>query len=139
MHKTNSFALSERFGKKIDLTLRLKKKGEGKVLTVNVINNSPMTVIDKERVEYNLNAIKEDLINAEKNPFAATADLYQKQEDHAGGGFGAGLRSIVLFLKEGYRPFKVNIIYSKLIQYHSAGYSTIFTIELAVPQEKIRA
>ena len=95
--------------------------------------------MDKERVEYNLEKIKSDLINADKNPFEATAELYGKQEDHAGGGFGAGLRSIVLFLKEGYRPFKVNMIYSKLIQYRSAGYSTIFSIELSLPSEKIKA
>ena len=139
MHKTNSFALSEKFSKKIDLTLRLKRKGEQLLMIVNVINNSPITIVDKERVEYNVEKIKEDLINAEKNPYEATAELYDKPEDHAGGGFGAGLRSIVLFLKEGYRPFKVDMTYSRLIQYRSAGYSTIFSIELVVPREKKKA
>ena len=54
---------------------------------------------------------------------------------HAGGGFGAGLRSIVLFLKEGYAPFgdETGITFSRLIQYRSAGTNTIFTIELPVP------
>ena len=139
MHKTNSFALSEKFNKKIDLTMRIRSKGSMKLLTVNVINNSPITDIDKDRVEYNLSKIKEDLINAEKNPFEATAELYDKPEDHAGGGFGAGLRSIVLFLKEGYRPFDVDMVYSKLIQYRSAGYSTIFSIELYLPIDKVKA
>lgn len=136
MHKTNSFALSEKFNKKIDLTLRMKKKGDQHLFIVNVINNSPITIVDKERVEYNLDKIKEDLINAERNPYEATAELYDKPEDHAGGGFGAGLRSIVLFLKEAYRPFQVDTTYSRLIQYRSAGYSTIFSIELVVPTEK---
>ena len=137
MHKTNSFALSERFQKKIDLTLRLRKRGDQAILTVNVINNSPITEVDKERVEYNLEKIKEDLINADRNPYEATAELYKKEEDHEGGGFGAGLRSIVLFLKEGYRPFKADIMYSKLIQYRSAAYSTIFSIELPIPLERL--
>ena len=136
MHKTNSFALSEKFSKKIDLTMRVRKKGDQSLLTVNVINNSPITEVDRDRVEYNLEKIKEDLINSEKNPFEATAELYEKPEDHAGGGFGAGLRSIVLFIKEGYRPFRADITYSKLIQYRSAGYSTIFSIELVIPMEK---
>ncbi|MCB1306913.1 MAG: hypothetical protein KDK30_01975 [Leptospiraceae bacterium] len=134
MHKTNSFALSERFGKKIDLTLRVKEKGASGLLAINVLNNSPITVVDKERVEYNLNKIKEDLINASRNPYEAAVQLYDKLEDHAGGGFGAGLRSIVLFLKEGYRPFEdADIIFSRLIQYRSAGNSTIFSIELPLP------
>lgn len=134
MHKTNSFALSEKFGKKIDVTLRVRKKGAAQLLTINVINNSPMTVVDKNRVEYNLDKIKEDLINANRNPYEAAVQLYDKMEDHAGGGFGAGLRSIVLFLKEGYRPFEsIEIIFSRLIQYRSAGNSTIFSIELPVP------
>ena len=135
LHNTNSFALSERFNKRIDLTLRLRKRGDDKILTINVINNSPITEIDKGRVEYNLQKIKEDLINADSNPFAATAEIYDKPADHAGGGFGAGLRSIVLFLKEGYKPFKMDIMYSKLIQYRSAGYSTIFSIETIVPRK----
>ncbi len=135
MHKTNSFALSEKFDKKIDVTLRIRVKGGNPVLVLNVINNSPITVVDKNRVEYNLEKIKEDLINAGKNPLEAAARLYDKPEDHAGGGFGAGLRSIVLFLKEGYAPFGdgVGITFSRLIQYRSAGGSTIFTIELPVP------
>lgn len=136
IHKTNSFALSEKFNKKIDLTLRIRRKGKDRYLIINVINNSPITKVDKERVEYNLEKIKEDLINAENNPYAATAGLYDKAADTAGGGFGAGLRSIVLFLKEGYRPFVADIMYSKLIQYRSAGYSTIFSIELVIPTAK---
>jgi len=132
MHKTNSFALSEKFSKKIDLTLRIRKKGDQKILTINVINNSPITVVDRQRVEFNLEKIKEDLINSGRNPFDAAVQLFDKAEDHAGGGFGAGLRSIVLFLKEGYRPFDVEIIYSKLIQYRSAGINTIFSIELPI-------
>ncbi|MCB1319358.1 MAG: hypothetical protein KDK34_03840, partial [Leptospiraceae bacterium] len=101
---------------------------------INVLNNSPITVADKERVEHNLNKIKEDLINASRNPYEAAVQLYDKLEDHAGGGFGAGLRSIVLFLKEGYRPFEdADIIFSRLIQYRSAGNSTIFSIELPLP------
>jgi hypothetical protein len=103
---------------------------------VNVINNSPITVIDKQRVEYNLNKIKEDLINANKNPFETALSLYQKEADTAGGGFGAGLRSIVLFLKSGYEPFDVEIIYTKLIQYRSAMKNTIFTIEIPIPKKK---
>lgn len=134
MHNTNSFALSEKFNKKIDLTLRIRKKSEGRYLTINVINNSPITVVDKHRVEYNLEKIKDDLIKAGQNPFEAAVNLYEKLEDHAGGGFGAGLRSIVLFLKEGYRPFQTDMVYSKLIQYRSAGGSTIFSIELPIPQ-----
>ena len=134
MHKTNSFALSEKFGKKIDCTLRVKEKGSNKIFTINVINNSPISVVDKNRVEYNLDKIKEDLINASRNPYEAAVQLYDKLEDHAGGGFGAGLRSIVLFLKEGYRPFDaLEMTFSRLIQYRSAGQSTIFTIELPVP------
>lgn len=133
MHKTNSFALSEKFGKKIDLTLRVRQRGERKALTINVINNSPITVIDKQRVEYNLEKIKEDLINSQRNPYEAAVQLYDKLEDHSGGGFGAGLRSIVLFLKEGYKPFAVEIVFSKLIQYRSAGNSTIFSIEIPIP------
>lgn len=134
MHKTNSFALSEKFGKKIDITLRLRNKGNQKILNINVINNSPITVVDKSRVEYNVDKIKEDLINASQNPYEAAVQLYDKMADHAGGGFGAGLRSIVLFLKEAYLPFKSEIIFTKLIQYRSAGNSTIFSIELPVPQ-----
>lgn len=134
--KTNSFALSERFQKKIDLTLRLRNRGDQKFLTINVINNSPMTVIDKKRVEYNIEKIKEDLINSGQNSFEAAVRLFDKAEDHAGGGFGAGLRSIVLFLKEGYTPFSIDVMYSKLIQYRSAAKSTIFTIELPVPEAR---
>lgn len=133
MHKTNSFALSEKFGKKIDLTLRLRDKGSQQVLTINVINNSPISVVDKSRVEYNVDKIKEDLINATQNPYEAAVQLYDKMADNAGGGFGAGLRSIVLFLKEAYLPFDLEIIFTKLIQYRSAGSSTIFTIELPIP------
>ena len=135
-HKTNSFALSEQFKKKIDVTLRVKNRSEGEQLIIHVINNSPITVIDRERVEYNLNKIKEDLINAGKSPFEAAVQLYDKAEDHRGGGFGAGLRSIVLFLKEGYGPFHVDIVYSRLIQYRSAANSTIFSIELPIPVHK---
>jgi len=135
MHKTNSFALSEKFNKKIDLTMRIKEKSGRKILILNVINNSPITVVDKSRVEYNLEKIKEDLINSGKNPLEAAARLYDKPADHAGGGFGAGLRSIVLFLKEGYAPFDEDITFSRLIQYRSAGNSTIFTIELPVPRK----
>ncbi|HMW60456.1 MAG TPA: hypothetical protein PKE49_07340 [Leptospiraceae bacterium] len=133
MHKTNSFALSERFNKKIDVTLRVKAKSGHQTLFVNVINNSPITVIDKQRVEYNLEKIKEDLMMAGKNSRDASVRLYDKQEDHAGGGFGAGLRSIILFLKEGYAPFTAEIKYSTLIQYRSAGNSTIFSVELPIP------
>ena len=133
MHKTNSFALSEKFGKKIDVTLRLRSRGEQELLTINVINNSPITVVDKNRVEFNLDKIKEDLINASRNPYEAAVQLYDKMEDHAGGGFGAGLRSIVLFLKEAYTPFEMEIIFTKLIQYRSAGNSNIFSIELPTP------
>lgn len=134
VHKTNSFAISERFQKKIDVTLRIRNKGDQRILTVNVINNSPITVIDKQRVEYNLEKIKEDLIRAGRSPFEAAVQIYDKLEDHAGGGFGAGLRSIILFLREGYRPFQLDIIYSKMIQYRSAGQSTIFSIELPLPK-----
>lgn len=133
MHKTNSFALSERFNKRIDVTLRMKSRTDRNVLLINVLNNSPITVIDKQRVEYNLDKIKEDLIHAGKNSREASVRLYDKTEDHAGGGFGAGLRSIVLFLKEGYAPFPLEIKYSTLIQYRSAASSTIFTIELPIP------
>lgn len=136
LHRTNSFALSERFNKKIDVTLRVKKKGDVRYVTVNVINNSPITVIDKGRVEFNLEKIKEDLMNAGKDSMQAAVKLYDKAEDHAGGGFGAGLRSIVLFMKEGYRPFEADIIFTKLIQYRSAGNSTIFSIEIPLPQSK---
>lgn len=132
-HRTNSFALSEKFDKRIDLTLRMKKKSGFDILLVNCINNSPITVVDKERVEYNLSKVKEDLIEAGRNPFEATRQLYERAEDHSGGGFGAGLRSIVLFLKEGYSPFNAEIVYSRLIQYRSASNSTIFSIELPVP------
>ncbi|MBW7858474.1 MAG: hypothetical protein H3C43_09330, partial [Leptonema sp. (in: Bacteria)] len=51
-HRTNSFALSERFQKKITLTMRVQAKSDQQILVVNVINNSPITVIDRERVEY---------------------------------------------------------------------------------------
>ncbi|MCX7809837.1 MAG: hypothetical protein N2247_02905 [Leptospiraceae bacterium] len=135
-YKTNSFALSEKFNKKITVTLRIIPKNELNFFLVNVINNSPITVIDKQRVEYNLNKIKEDLINANKNPFETALSLYQKEADTAGGGFGAGLRSIVLFLKSGYEPFDVEIIYTKLIQYRSAMKNTIFTIEIPIPKKK---
>lgn len=130
--KTNSFALSEKFGKKIDLTLRLKTRAGKRILITNVINNSPITIVDRERVEYNLERVKEDLMRAGANPFEAAMKLYDKAEDHAGGGFGAGLRSIVLFLKEAYTPFEVEIMYSRLIQYRSTGGATIFTLELPV-------
>ncbi len=133
MHKTNSFALSERFQKRIDLTLRIKPKNEQRFLVLNVINNSPITVIDRKRVEFNLEKIKEDLMNVGHNPFEAAIRLYDKMEDNAGGGFGAGLRSIVLFLKEAYAPFSLDIVYSRLIQYRSTATSTIFSIELPVP------
>jgi hypothetical protein len=133
MHHLNSFALSEKFNKKIDVTLRIKKKGERRYLLMNVINNSAITVIDKKRVEYNLDKVKEDLISAGNNPFEAAVQLYDKAADQIGGGFGAGLRSIVLFLKEGYKPFSVDIVYSRLIQYRSAGDNTIFSIELPIP------
>ncbi|MCR9142422.1 MAG: hypothetical protein NXI24_09240 [bacterium] len=139
MHKTNSFALSEKFGKKIDLTLRVRTKGDQRLLILNVINNSPMTVVDKNRIEYNLEKIKEDLIDANRNPYEAAVQLYDKMEDHAGGGFGAGLRSIVLFLKEGYRPFDTEIMFSRLIQYRSAGNSTIFSVELPIPAASAEA
>ena len=135
-HRTNSFALSESFKKKIDVTLRIKPRNEGDLFIIHVINNSPITVIDRERVEYNLNKIKEDLIEAGKSPFEAAVQLYDKAEDHRGGGFGAGLRSIVLFLKEGYNPFDVDIVYSRLIQYRSAANSTIFSVELPIPVHK---
>jgi len=133
MHRVNSFALSEKFNKKIDVTLRIKRKGDARSLAMNVINNSAITVIDKKRVEFNLEKIKEDLMNSGNNPFETAVGLYDKAEDHAGGGFGAGLRSIVLFLKEGYKPFPVDIVYSRIIQYRSAGNNTIFSIELPIP------
>lgn len=133
MHRTNSFALSEKFKKKIDLTMRIRKKHDYHFLILNVINNSPITVIDRKRVEYNLERIKEDLMNAGQNPFEAAINLYDKMEDHTGGGFGAGLRSIVLFLKEAYSKFPVEITYSRLIQYRSTASSTIFSIELPIP------
>ena len=134
MHKTNSFALSERFNKRIDVTLRIKPKGGKRTLMIHVLNNSPITVIDKQRVEYNLEKIKEDLIAAQHSSRDASVKLYDKAEDHVGGGFGAGLRSIVLFLKEGYAPFReIEIKYSTLIQYRSAASSTIFSIELPIP------
>ncbi|MFN3604147.1 MAG: hypothetical protein ACK4UJ_05525 [Leptonema sp. (in: bacteria)] len=135
-YKTNSFALSEKFNKKITLTMKIQKKNDVDYLIVNVINNSPITVIDKQRVEYNLNKIKEDLINANTNPFEAALKLYQKEADTAGGGFGAGLRSIVLFLKSGFDPFDVEIVFTKLIQYRSAGKNTIFSIEIPIPKKK---
>jgi hypothetical protein len=135
-HRTNSFALSERFNKKITLTLRVQKKTDQRILVVNVINNSPITVIDRERVEYNLEKIKDDLISAGAHPFEAAVNLYEKTADHAGGGFGAGLRSIILFLKAGYEPFDVEIVFSRLIQYRSAVKSTIFTIEIPIPSRK---
>lgn len=135
-HRTNSFALSESFKKKIDVTLRIKDRSEGNQFIVHVINNSPITVIDRERVEYNLQKIKEDLIEAGRSPFEAAVQLYDKAEDHRGGGFGAGLRSIVLFLKEGYTPFDLDIVYSRLIQYRSAANSTIFSVELPIPVHK---
>ena len=135
-HRTNSFALSERFHKKITLTLRLQRKSDQRILIVNVINNSPITVIDRERVEYNLDKIKDDLIRAGAHPFEAAVNLYEKSADHAGGGFGAGLRSIILFLKAGYEPFDVDIVFSRLIQYRSAVKSTIFTIEIPIPTRK---
>ncbi len=133
LDKTNSFALSEKLNKKIDVTLRLRKKKNALSLVINVINNSPMTNFDRERVEYNLEKIKEDLIRAGDSPFEAAVRLYDKSEDRRGGGFGAGLRSIVLFLKEAYEPFDVNIMYSRLIQYRTAVSSTLFTIEIPVP------
>ncbi|MBX7056438.1 MAG: hypothetical protein K1X75_00120 [Leptospirales bacterium] len=133
MHKTNSFALSEKFNKRIDLTLRVRRKAERRQLVINVINNSPITVIDRDRVEYNLDKIKQDLIDAQKSQYEASVQLYDRHEDHSGGGFGAGLRSIVLFLKEGYRPFQSEIVFSRLIQYRSAGASTIFSIEIPIP------
>ncbi len=103
-------------------------------MVANVINNSPITVIDRQRVEYNLEKIKEDLINAGSGTSEASVKLYEKLEDASGGGFGAGLRSIVLFLREGYKPFTdIDIMYSKLIQYRSALHSTIFSIELPIP------
>lgn len=135
-HRTNSFALSERFQKKITLTMRVQAKSDQQILVVNVINNSPITVIDRERVEYNLEKIKEDLIEAGSRPFEAAVNLYEKSEDHTGGGFGAGLRSIILFLKAGYAPFKVEIVFSRLIQYRSAVNSTIFTLEIPIPKLK---
>lgn len=135
-HRTNSFALSERFQKKITLTLRVQKKNDQRILVVNVINNSPITVIDRERVEYNLEKIKDDLMRAGAHPFEAAVNLYEKNADHAGGGFGAGLRSIILFLKAGYEPFDVDIVFSRLIQYRSAVKSTIFTIEIPIPDRK---
>ncbi len=135
-YKTNSFALSEKFNKKITVALKILKKNDNDNFSVNVINNCPITVIDKQRVEYNLNKIKEDLINANKNPFEAALQLYKKEADVAGGGFGAGLRSIVLFLKSGYEPFNIDIIYTKLIQYRSAMKNTIFSIEIPIPKKK---
>lgn len=135
-HRTNSFALSERFHKKITLTMRIQKKSDQRILIVNVINNSPITVIDRERVEYNLERIKDDLIRAGAHPFETAVNLYEKSADHAGGGFGAGLRSIILFLKAGYEPFDVDIVFSRLIQYRSAVKSTIFTIEMPIPTRK---
>lgn len=135
-HRTNSFALSEKFQKKITLTLRLQKKTSQQILIVNVINNSPLTVIDRERVEYNLDKIKDDLIRAGAHPFEAAVNLYEKNADHAGGGFGAGLRSIILFLKAGYEPFDAEIVFSRLIQYRSAVKTTIFTIEIPIPARK---
>jgi hypothetical protein len=133
LDKTNSFALSEKFNKKIDVTLRIRKKNKKRTLIINVINNSPMTLFDKERVEYNLEKIKDDLIRAGRNPFEAAVRLYDRSEDHRGGGFGAGLRSIVLFLKEAFAPFNEEIMYSRLIQYRTAVSSTLFTIELPIP------
>ncbi len=133
MHNTNSFAISERFRKRIDLTMRIRSKNDSKLLVINVVNNSPITVVDRKRVEFNLEKIKEDLMNSGKNPFEAAIKLYDKPEDHVGGGFGAGLRSIVLFLKEAYSPFKMDITYSRLIQYRGTANSTIFSIELPVP------
>ncbi len=135
-YKTNSFALSEKFNKKITLTLKINKKGNHNYLTINVINNSPVSLIDKDRIEYNLNKVKEDLINARNNPFEAALQLYQKEADTSGGGFGAGLRSIVLFLKSGFEPFDVKILFTKLIQYRSAGKNTIFSIEIPIPEKK---
>ncbi|MCS7205392.1 MAG: hypothetical protein NZ853_06825 [Leptospiraceae bacterium] len=135
-YKTNSFALSEKFNKKIVVTLKIQKKNEVEYFIVNVLNNCPITVIDKERVEYNLNKIKEDLINANKNPFEATLHLYQKEADTLGGGFGAGLRSIILFLRSGFEPFDVDIIYTKLLQYRSASKNTIFSLEIPIPRFK---
>ncbi|MDH5657454.1 MAG: hypothetical protein OEZ34_16190 [Spirochaetia bacterium] len=132
-HNINSFALSEKFNKKIDITFRIKNKNNERFLSVNVVNNSPITVIDKKRVEFNLDKIKEDLIQASKDSFQAAVSLYDKPEDHDGGGFGAGLRSIILFLKEGYAPFQKDVIYSRLIQYRSSGNSTIFSVELPIP------
>lgn len=135
-HRTNSFALSEKFRKEITLTMRIQNKSEQRILVVNVINNSPITVIDRERVEYNLEKIKEDLIEAGSKPFEAAVNLYEKSEDHRGGGFGAGLRSIILFLKAGYDPFKVEIVFSRLVRYRSAVNSTIFTLEIPIPTQK---
>lgn len=132
-HKTNSFALSEKFQKRIEVTLRIREKSGQRILSINVINNSPMTVVDRKRVEYNLEKIKEDLINAGRDPFEAAVHLYDKDEDHGGGGFGAGLRSIVLFIKQAFDPFKLNVIYSRLIQYRTTSSSTIFSIELPIP------
>lgn len=133
MHNTNSFALSERFQKKIEVTLRIRERNSVPILILHVVNNSPITVVDRERVEYNLNKVKEDLMMAGQDPFEAALRLYEKLEDHGGGGFGAGLRSIVLFLKEAYSAFPVDIIYSKLIRYHSTATSTIFSVELPIP------
>ena len=39
----------------------------------------------------------------------------------------------MLFLKEGYRPFELEIMFSRLINYRSAGNSTIFSVELPIP------
>jgi len=135
-HRTNSFALSARFNKKITLTMRVQKRGSQNLLIANVINNSPITLIDRERVEYNLDRIKDDLIQAGSHPFETAVNLYEKGADYAGGGFGAGLRSIILFLKAGYDPFLVDIMFSRLIQYRSAGKNTIFTIEIPIPTVK---
>lgn len=133
MHQTNSFALSERFNKKIDITLRIRERGGMKHLVVNVVNNSPITVVDKKRVEFNLDKVKEDLLNAGRSPFEAAMQLYDRLEDRRGGGFGAGLRSIILFLKEAYDPYGVQMTYSRLIQYRSTSSSTIFSVELPIP------
>lgn len=135
-YKTNSFALSEKFNKKITLTMKIQNKNNMDYLLINVINNSPVTIIDKQRIEYNLNKIKEDLINVNKNPFEAALQLYQKEADTAGGGFGAGLRSIILFLKSGYEPFDIEVIYTKLLQYRSAFKNTIFSLEIPIPKRK---
>lgn len=128
--KINSFILSEKYGKKIDLTLRIRNKMGRRVLSAYIINNSPITVVDRERVERNLEKIKEDLLNTDADLLSGAVSLYDHAADLQGGGFGAGLRSIVLFLKESYRPFRADILYSTLLQYRSARNSTIFSIEL---------